>query len=267
MKYTVLIMSLVFAAFISMQAQETKSIKGFVFDKETLKPLPGATVIIQETKLGAKTKPTGKFEIKNLKPGRYNIVVRYIGYKPEIRTNLILSSAKDLYVEVGLEESVSRTEKVYVTAEKDKAKSINQSSIVSTKTFTVEETGRYAGAMMDPARMVTNFAGVSAVNDDRNDIIIRGNSPLGVLWRLEGISIPNPNHFSSYGNTGYPISILNNNNLANSDFMTGAFPAEYGNATAGAFDLNLKKGNSEEYEVMTQIGLTGLELGVEGLYL
>ncbi len=264
MKYTVLIMSLVFAAFISMQAQETKSIKGFVFDKETLKPLPGATVIIQETKLGAKTKPTGKFEIKNLKPGRYNIVVRYIGYKPEIRTNLILSSAKDLYVEVGLEESVSRTEKVYVTAEKDKAKSINQSSIVSTKTFTVEETGRYAGAMMDPARMVTNFAGVSAVNDDRNDIIIRGNSPLGVLWRLEGISIPNPNHFSSYGNTGGPISILNNNNLANSDFMTGAFPAEYGNATAGAFDLNLKKGNSEEYEVMTQIGLTGLELGVEG---
>ncbi len=264
MKYAVLIMTLLLAMLASLTAQNKSSIKGYVFDKETLKPLPGATVIIRDTKMGAKTKSDGKFEIKNMTPGRYNIIVRYIGYKPEMRSNLILSSAKDLYLEVGLEESVSRTEKVSVTANKDRSKTINESSIVSTKTFTVEETGRYAGAMMDPARMVTNFAGVSAVNDDRNDIIIRGNSPLGVLWRMEGISIPNPNHFSSYGNTGGPISILNNNNLSNSDFMTGAFPAEYGNATSGAFDLKLKKGNSEEYEVMTQFGLTGLELGIEG---
>ncbi len=264
MKYAVLIMTMLLAMLASLTAQNKSSIKGYVFDKETLKPLPGATVIIRDTKMGAKTKSDGKFEIKNLTPGRYNIIVRYIGYKPEVRSNLILSSAKDLYIEVGLEESVSVTDKVSVTANKDRSKTINESSIVSTKTFTVEETGRYAGAMMDPARMVTNFAGVSAVNDDRNDIIIRGNSPLGVLWRMEGISIPNPNHFSSYGNTGGPISILNNNNLSNSDFMTGAFPAEYGNATSGAFDLKLKKGNNEEYEVMTQLGLTGLELGIEG---
>ncbi len=264
MKFATITLYLITISLSNLFAQQTKSIMGYVFDKETLKPLPSASIMVDGTPLGAKSKTNGEFEIKDLTPGRYTIIVKYVGYKPAVRANLILSSSRNLFIEIGLEESVSRTEKVYVTAEKDKSKSINQASLVSSKTFTVEETNRYAGAMMDPARMVTNFAGVSAVNDDRNDIIIRGNSPLGVLWRLEGIAIPNPNHFSSYGNTGGPISILNNNNLSNSDFLTGAFPAEYGNAISGAFDLNLKKGNSEEYEVMTQLSLTGLEIGVDG---
>jgi outer membrane receptor protein involved in Fe transport len=130
--------------------------------------------------------------------------------------------------------------------------------------FSVDETNRYAGSLNDPARMAQNFAGVQANGDTRNDIIIRGNSPLGVQWRIEGIEIPNPNHFSGIGTSGGAISILNNNNLSNSDFLTGAFPAQYGNAMAGIFDLRLRNGNDKKREYTVMFGMNGLEAGVEG---
>ena len=112
--------------------------------------------------------------------------------------------------------------------------------------------------------MAANYAGVSGTNDSRNDIIIRGNSPIGILWRLNGIDIPNPNHFGNAGTTGGPISILNNNTLGNSDFITGAFAADYGNATSGVFDLKMREGNNEKKEFTAQIGFNGFELGAEG---
>jgi hypothetical protein len=112
--------------------------------------------------------------------------------------------------------------------------------------------------------MAANFAGVSGSNDSRNDIVVRGNSPLGILWRLNGLDIPNPNHFGNAGATGGPISILNNNTLDNSDFMTGAFAADYGNATSGVFDLRMRQGNNEKREYLVQVGFNGFELGAEG---
>ena len=135
---------------------------------------------------------------------------------------------------------------------------------VSSRSFSVEEAARYSGSLQDPARMAQNYAGVSGASDDRNDIIIRGNSPTGVLWRLEGIDIPSPNHFAALGTTGGPVSMLNINNLRNSDFLTSAFPAEYGNALAGVFDLQLRKGNTDTYEFLGQVGFNGFEFGAEG---
>ncbi|MCK4699350.1 MAG: prevent-host-death protein, partial [Bacteroidales bacterium] len=114
------------------------------------------------------------------------------------------------------------------------------------------------------ARMAMNYAGVSGANDQRNDIIIRGNSPSGLLWKLEGVDIGNPNHFAQQGTTGGPVGMLNNHNLRNSDFFTGAFPAQYGNALSGVFDLKLKSGNNEKYEFLGQVGFNGFELGAEG---
>lgn len=135
---------------------------------------------------------------------------------------------------------------------------------VSARSFTIEETSRYAGSIGDPSRMASNYAGVTGANDSRNDVVIRGNSPLGVLWRLNGSDIMNPNHFGSFGSTGGPVSMLNNNVLDNSDFMTSAFPAEYGNATAGVFDLRMRKGNNEQFEFLGQVGFNGFEGGMEG---
>src|SRR6185295_630579 len=122
----------------------------------------------------------------------------------------------------------------------------------------------YAGSRGDPARMASNFAGVQGADDSRNDIIIRGNSPQAVLWRMEGINIPNPNHFNIPGTAGGPVSMINNKTLANSDFYTGAFPAEFGNSTSGVFDLKLRNGNNSKHEFSGQFGFLGTELFAEG---
>jgi len=106
---------------------------------------------------------------------------------------------------------------------------------------------------------------VASGNDDIfNEIIIRGNTPAGVLWRLEGIEIPNPNHFGDMGNSGGAISMLSSTTLSNSDFYTGGFPAEFGNAISGVFDLNMRNGNNEKREYAFMLGALGVEFGAEG---
>jgi len=155
-------------------------------------------------------------------------------------------------------------ETVTVTSKTNKDGTLNKMATVSARTISTKEAGKFAGTLNDPARMVQNYDGVSGGSDDRNDIIIRGNSPLGVLWRLEGIDIPSPNHFSTLGTTGGPVSMLNINNLSNSDFFTSAWSADYGNALSGVFDLKLRNGNNRKSEFLGQIGFNGLELGAEG---
>ena len=147
---------------------------------------------------------------------------------------------------------------------RDRNKPLNEYSAVSARTFSVEETQKYAAAVNDPARMSTSYAGVVSTDDGNNAITIRGNSPNGLLWRMEGVEIPNPNHFSNVGTAGGGISILSSQVLTNSDFMTGAFPAEYGNALSGVFDLKLRRGNNQKSEQTIQVGFLGTDLAVEG---
>ncbi len=128
----------------------------------------------------------------------------------------------------------------------------------------MEETERYAGSWGDPARMAANYAGVFQNGDIYNYIVIRGNSPYGLIWRMEGIPIPNPNHFDIPGATGGPVSMVNNKLLTQSDFLTGAFPAEYSDGVSGVFDLHMRDGNNQKREYVAEIGLMGLELGAEG---
>ena len=137
-------------------------------------------------------------------------------------------------------------------------------ALISSKQFSTEETKRYAGTLGDPARMAGNFAGASNSADGGNDIVVRGNSPRGILWQMEGIEIPNPNHFAAEGSSGGPINALNSNMLANSEFLTGAFAPEYGNATSGVFDVKLRQGNNEKREYTFGMGLFGTDLTVEG---
>src|SRR5690606_28796087 len=125
---------------------------------------------------------------------------------------------------------------------------LNEYSTVSARTFSVEETQKFAAAVNDPARMASSFAGVIGTDEGKNNISIRGNSPNGLIWRMEGVEIPNPNHFSNVGTSGGGISMLSAQVLTNSDFLTGAFPAEYGNAISGVFDLKLRKGNNQKHE-------------------
>lgn len=262
--------SLIFASLITsamIYSQDiTNTIRGTVTDKQSQFQIPGVKVSIKSSDpfLGAVTNYGGIYEIKNVPIGRIIIEVSSLGYETVTIPNVELTSGKELVINVGLEESIEQLETVTVTSKTNKDATLNKMATVSSRTISTKEAGKFAGTLNDPARMVQNYAGVSGGSDERNDIIIRGNSPLGVLWRLEGIDIPSPNHFSTLGTTGGPVSMLNINNLSNSDFFTSAWSADYGNALSGVFDLKLRNGNNRKSEFMGQVGFNGFELGAEG---
>lgn len=243
-----------------------QTVKGRVADKASKMEIPGATIVIIGTDpvLASVTEIDGKFRIEGVPVGRYDIKVNYIGYRELVLPNVLVTNGKEVELELEIEENISTLKEVVVQGSK-KNETLNDMSKVSSRSFSMEEVNRYSGGHGDPSRLVANFAGVSAPNDSRNDIVVRGNSPTGVLWRIEGLNIPNPNHFSTMGTTGGPVSALNTNMLRSSDFMTSAFAPEYGNATAGVFDLGFRNGNSDKKEHMIQLGMfTGLEGMTEG---
>ena len=244
----------------------TQTVRGVLTDKLTKTPIPGANVVILNTEplVGTTTDELGRFKFDNVEIGRISIKITFVGYYDVTLTNINLQSGKELVLNIEMEEQVIMGEEVVIKARANKSDALNKLSMVSARGFTVEETERYAGSRNDVARMASNYAGVTGNDDSRNDIIIRGNSPVGLLWRLDGVDIPNPNHFGATGTTGGPVSMLNNTLLDNSDFFTGAFPAEYGNAIAGVFDLRMRNGNNEKYEFLGQVGFNGFELGAEG---
>lgn len=265
MKRTLLLLNCFIATYLSAQTL-TQTIRGTVTDKESKTTLPGANVSIFSDSVfigGASTDIDGNYIIENIPVGRIHVKISFIGYNEILFSNIIVTSAKEVILSAELEESAAELTAVEIVAY-EKGEVLNEMATVSVRSFSVEETERYAGSRGDPARMASNFAGVQGADDSRNDIVIRGNSPLGVLWRLEGIDIPNPNHFAIAGTTGGPVSIINNKYLSNSDFFTGAFPAEYGNSIAGVFDLNMRNGNNSEYEFSGQLGFLGTELFAEG---
>ncbi len=258
------------ALFTSANAQQlTQVIKGTVVDIETQLTLPGATIVILGTDptLGTSTDLEGNFRIENAPLGRYNIQIGYVGYDKVVIPEVLVTSSKEVVLSIGLKQSLTNIAEVVVKANSRKDKPLNPMASISAKSFTVEETRRYAGGLDDPARMVSAFAGVTVGNIQDNAIIIRGNSPKGVSWRLEGVEIPNPNHFAG-GNVagGGVVTIFSSQLLANSDFFTGAFPAEYGNALAGVFDMKLRNGNNEKRESTIQLGLMGLDFASEGYF-
>ncbi|NQV01631.1 MAG: TonB-dependent receptor, partial [Bacteroidia bacterium] len=243
-----------------------QSIKGIVLDQQTLSPLPGATVILagSDPLIGTVTDSDGQFKLKEIPIGTHRIRVTFVGYAPDESPDIVVNSGKESSITIHLQESVLTAKEVEIRANYEKYQPINRMATVSVRSFSVDETFRFAGSYNDPARMAQNFAGVTSGVDNRNDIIIRGNSPMGLQWRLDDMEIPNPNHFAAVGTTGGPVTVLNNNLLTNSDFFTGAFPAQYGNTLAGVFDLRMRNGNSDRREYWFEMGWNGLEFGTEG---
>ncbi len=261
-----IILTLIFLTALAVSAS-AQTIKGYLTDAQSEMPLIGATVelLTVEPVKGVTTDLDGYFTITDIPPGRHVLRLSYLGYEPQTLPNILVTTGKEVILNPGLEESVNELAAVTVTAKTNPGESINEMATVSSRTFTAESVNRFAGGRADVSRMASNLAGVATSDDSRNDIVIRGNSPAGLLWQLEGIPIPNPNHFSTLGTTGGPVSALNPNMLANSDFATSAFAAEYGNALSGVFDLQLRKGNRDRYEFMGQLGtFSGLEAMAEG---
>jgi CarboxypepD_reg-like domain/TonB-dependent Receptor Plug Domain len=244
----------------------TQTIRGTVVDKESKSPIHYATVMLLNTSpvIGSTTDSLGNFVLQQVPIGRQSLQVTFTGYKPIVVSDIQINSAKEVILTIELEELATRLGTVTITAGNSKSQTVNEMIGVSGRTFSTAEANRFAGSQNDPSRMARNYAGVSGASDQRNDIIIRGNSPQGLLWRIDGLPVPNPNHFAGQGSTGGPISIINYKLLSNSDFITGAFPAEYGNATSGVFDIKMRNGNDERMERTLQVGALGLEALVEG---
>ncbi|GAA4492666.1 carboxypeptidase-like regulatory domain-containing protein [Hymenobacter ginsengisoli] len=246
----------------------TQTVRGTVLDAAANAPVIGATVVVVGVTpaLGVSTDAEGRFRLPGVPLGRLQLRITSVGYEDLVRSEVLVTAGKEVVLDLRLNERLTRLDEVQVTYRRadDIRVTNNEMATVSARPFSPLDANRYAGSLGDPARMAQNFAGVSSANDSRNDLVVRGNSPASLLWRLEGVNIPNPNHFGSLGTTGGPVSLLNNNLLAKSDFLTGAFPAEYANALGSVFDLRLRKGNDEKPEFLGQVGFNGLELGAEG---
>ncbi|MCG6191136.1 TonB-dependent receptor [Maribellus maritimus] len=262
---------IVFLVVISIDVKSqnlTQTVRGSILDKISQTPLPGSTVMISGTNplLGTTTNSEGDFRIENVPLGRYNLEIRSVGYATITLPEVLVGSGKEVVLNIEMTESVIGLGEVVIKAHADKSKPMNSMASVSARSFNVEETRRYAGGIDDPARLVTAFAGVSSGgNTQDNAIVIRGNPPKTVLWRIEGVDVVNPGHFSG-GNVagGSFTSIISSQMLSNSDFYTGAFPAEYGNVLGGVFDIKLRQGNNEKHEKTIQAGVMGLDFSAEG---
>lgn len=257
--------------FLSLQAEGysqklTQTIRGKIIDQESQTPIIGASVVIVGTDplLGSSSGVDGSFEIKDVPVGRHTVKISSIGYEEAAIPELLVGSGKEIVLTIRLLESFTQLNEIVVTAEPEKGQPLNDMATVSARSFTVEETQRYAASLNDPGRMVLSFAGVSSDDDGSNEIVVRGNSPRGVQWRIEGIEVPNPNHFGEEGSSGGGISMMSANMMDASDFYTGAFPAEYGNAYSGIFEINLRNGNNQKREYAAQVGLLGVDFAAEG---
>ncbi|MEL6986224.1 MAG: carboxypeptidase-like regulatory domain-containing protein [Bacteroidota bacterium] len=265
-KALLLAISLLYTINLSSQTI-SNNIEGLITDAITEAPIIGAEIflIINGEVKGTVTDIDGRFKLENIPVGRHTLYGRYLGYEEFAIPNINHSSTKTTFINFAMQESTVEMEEIEVVASADKTSPLNEAALISTRTFSIEEASRFAGSFNDPSRMVQSYAGVSNANDENNEIIIRGNSPRGLLWTVEGLEIPNPNHFrNGEGGSGGAINMIPDVVLSNSDFYTGAFPAQYGNALSGVFDLKLRSGNTDKQTFAAQLGMLGLQLASEG---
>jgi len=265
MKYPLLLaLSILFCT--NTYAQIQQEIRGSVADKESKTILIGASIELLNSSISTVSDSLGNFKI-TVPVGRVSIKVTYKGYEEAVVPALEVTTGKETFLNIELRESIAsyRLEDVIVKGNSNKLLPLNSMAAVSARMVSPEDANRYAGGYGDPARMVSSFAGIATVSDQENDIVIRGNSPRGMQWKLDGVEIPSPNHFSrGQGATGGAFSIISSNILSNSDFYTGAFPAEYGNATSGIMDLNMRNGDNSHGHYSFLLGVVGVESAAEG---
>ena len=257
---------LLFPAVAVAQTDEaTQTIRGQVCDVASGEPMIGVTITVENgTTMATVSDLDGNFEIKNVPVGRHSVRASYIGYEPVLLKEQLVSSGKELVLSLRMRESISELGEVVVKPRVNKQLPLNEMAQVGARMFSVEEASRYAGGMADPARTASMFAGV-ATGGATNGISIHGNSPQMLQWRVEGVEVPNPNHFAEITEAGGGVfTSLNGTVLANSDFLTGAMPAEYGNALSGAFDMKMRVGNNTKYEHAVQVGTLGVDFASEG---
>ena len=260
-----LLLPSVMKAQINQINQTTQTVRGQVCDVASGEPMIGVTITVENgITLATVSDADGNFVINNVPVGRHSVRATFIGYEPVLLKEQLVSSGKELVLTLRMRESISELGEVVVRPRVNKQQPLNEMAQVGARMFSVEEATRYAGGMADPARTASMFAGV-ATGGATNGISIHGNSPQMLQWRVEGVEVPNPNHFADITEAGGGVfTSLNGTVLANSDFLTGAMPAEFGNALSGAFDMKMRVGNNTKYEHAVQVGTLGVDFASEG---
>ena len=251
----------------SRGADLTQTIRGTVYDVETGQPVEFANIsLLENPSVGTISDSLGHFVIGGIPLGYANLKASFVGYQSYIYREILLTSAREVTVEIPLIESSQSVGEITVRPQINKERAINPMALAEGRMLSVEEANRFAGAFNDPARLVTSFAGVSGTGGiSSNALSIRGNAPQYTQWRLEGVEIPNPTHFADMISLGGGVySALSSQVMGNSDFFNGTFPAEYSNALSGAFDMQMRNGNNQTYQNTFQGSLIGIDFASEG---
>ena len=262
--YTTLIIAMFTTVVFSQQL--TQTVRPTIIDIDSKVPLIGATVKIvgSEPLIGTTTNANGEFRLGKVVVGRITLQISYMGYETKTIPDIEVNSGKEKVLNLTMQESVLELNEVVIKATKNKGEAINQMSLISTRSISAAETKRYAGGLDDPSKILSNFAGVTASLNGGNDIIVRGNSPKYIHWRLDGVEITNPTHFADQNSVSGGVSALNNSLLTASDFSTGGFSPEYGDVLSGVYDVKLRTGNNQKYETSLGVGVQGTDLTLEG---
>lgn len=264
--------TLIITIFISListlgfSQKPTQTVRGIVTDIDSKQALIGVVVKIVGTQplIAVSTDANGVFRLPNVPIGSISLQLSFVGYEPTTIPNIDVNSGKEVILDISMKESIVKVDEVVVSSNYKKGEAVNDMTMISVRSISQEETKRFTGGMDDPARVVSSFAGVAATADGSSDIIVRGNSPKYLQWRIDGIEIASPYHMDDQNASTGALTALNNKLLAKSDFFTGAFSSEYGNVLSSVMDVKLRTGNNEKFEGTAGIGLLGTDLTFEG---
>lgn len=243
-----------------MQAQKSYSIKGIVKEAASGEPVPYATVVIWNTTQGTATDSVGNFEITGVAPGSYRLQASFLGYKPEVTAEFRVAN-KDIFFPIELEPGSENLQEVSVVASPFRK---TAESPLGLRVIGFKEIEKSAGGNRDISRVVQSFPGVASTAAFRNDLMVRGGGPSENRFFLDGVEIPNINHFSTQGASGGPVGIINPDFIREVNFYSAAFPAARGNALSSVLDFKLQDGNKEKFSLRGVVGASDVGLSVNG---
>lgn len=259
-KKYILLLLLLLAALQMAQAQRTYAIKGIVKDATNGEPVSYANVVIWNTIQGAVTDSTGQFEISGISPGSYRLQASFIGYKPTVTAEFRVAN-KDIYFPIEIDPSSENLQEVSIVASPFRK---TAESPLGLRVIGFKEIEKSAGGNRDISRVVQTFPGVASTAAFRNDLMVRGGGPSENRFFLDGVEIPNINHFSTQGASGGPVGIINPDFIREVNFYSAAFPAARGNALSSVLDFKLQDGNKEKFSLRGVVGASDIGLSANG---
>ena len=236
-------------------------LKGRVIEALSNEPMPFVNVIVSGTSIGATTDDNGNFQINGLKPGFVRVQASFIGYHSALSSEIEISNAKAAFVEISMEKRDAEIEEVTVSVSPFRK---TEESPVSLKTIGIAEIEKSPGANRDISKVIQSYAGVLSSPSFRNDIIIRGGGPSESRFYLDGVEVPNINHFATQGASGGAVGILNADLIREVNYYSGAFPSDRGNALSGVFEFAQVDGNADKMKFKGSLGASEVSATVDG---